>query len=139
MKRSAVVLALAGTSLLGACGSSSKMTLQSVMVKPDKPSEVTLSTQQVTILRDAVGALAGTGEKAAYDYVAVATASGQTHVCGTVTPDAASRLAQAGRRAIPFYLELRMVDGAPAPHRGQVGLTTSNAAKIKFVCQRQGL
>jgi hypothetical protein len=57
------------------------------------------------------------------------------HVCGYVMSKDAS-----GKEGpdLPFYVELREVEGKPVAERGQVGTDLSKLSKIKFVCRHNG-
>lgn len=57
------------------------------------------------------------------------------HVCGYVMSKEAG-----GKDGpdLPFYVELRDVEGKPVAERGQVGSDPSKRSKIKFVCRRNG-
>jgi hypothetical protein len=57
------------------------------------------------------------------------------HVCGyVVAKDANGKDGQ----DVPFYVELRLVEGKPVAERGQVASDPSKLAKIKFVCRKNG-
>ncbi len=57
------------------------------------------------------------------------------HVCGYVmSKDAGGK----DGPDLPFYVELREVEGKPVAERGQVGTDPSKLSKIKFVCRHNG-
>ncbi len=100
-------------------------------------TRVTLTSEQSQALESGVRQMVdnpGTAQLSAVSAITIAQKSG-VHVCGYVkTKDAAGKEGP----DLPFYVEMLEVEGKPVAERGQVGSDPSRAAKIKFMCRRNG-
>jgi len=99
-------------------------------------SRVALSSEQAKLVEDGVKEMVeNTGAQlSAVSAISIAQQPG-VHVCGYVkTRDAAGKEGP----DLPFYVELRELNGKPVTERGQVGSDPSKISKINFVCRRHG-
>ncbi|MGH1418301.1 MAG: hypothetical protein ACRBCJ_05535 [Hyphomicrobiaceae bacterium] len=96
----------------------------------------TLTPAQSKVVEDGVKVMIANPETAKFSAKKAVSLAGKPgiHVCGFVSHKAAG-----GRTPeLPFYIELRDQNGAPAAYRGQVGSDDSKRAKVKFVCRHSG-
>ena len=118
--------------LTGCASGGSPASSEFTGVKP-----VALTTAQSQVVEDGVKQMVlnpGSAELSAVSATTVAQQPG-VHVCGFVkTKDATGKEGA----DLPFYVELRELDGKPVTERGQVGSDPSKISKIKFVCRRNG-
>ena len=100
-------------------------------------SHVTLTSEQSQVVEGGVRQMVeypGSAQLSAVSAITITRQPG-VHVCGYVkTKDAAGKEGP----DLPFYVEMLEVAGKPEATRGQVGSDPSKAAKIKFMCRRNG-
>lgn len=118
--------------ILSACASANRP----APVAQSGVSRITLTSAQSKLVDDGVKQMVENqgAQLSAVSAISIAQQPG-VHVCGYVkTQDAAGKEGP----DLPFYVELRELNGKSVTERGQVGSDPSKTSKIKFVCRRHG-
>lgn len=128
-----VLVVAAAALLLTACATGNRPALAA----QTGVTRITLTSEQSQALESGVRQMVdnpGAARLSAVSAITIAQQAG-VHVCGYVkTKDAAGKEGP----DLPFYVEMLEVEGKPVAERGQVGSDPSRAAKIKFMCRRNG-